>query len=138
MPDANTQPNQWGVTLAVSDEQILDDLLDWTWGECRDPVPVAQTVFSVIREQTMACLDDNGETVVVGLCEFAIPLHLSLTELLDEWIEVRAGRQTGTIDVDQDRIVAAGLIQRLNATVAKLRAALEPAALEPQDADNAA
>ena len=133
MPDADIQPNEWGVTLAISDEQILNDLLDWTWGECRDPVLAAQTVFRVIREQTMACLDDNGETIVVGLCEFDIPLHISLTELLDEWIEVRAGRQTRTIDVDQDRLAAANLIQRLNATVAKLRAALEP-----QDADHAA
>jgi hypothetical protein len=99
----------------------------------RDPVLAAQTVFSVIREQTMASLSDDATTVVVGLCEFEIPLEISLTELLGEWIEVRAGHQTRTIGVDQDRLAAAGLIQRLEATIAKLRAALEP-----QDAGHAA
>jgi hypothetical protein len=133
MPDADIQPNQWGVTLAISDEDIRRDLKRWDWGDWHHPIQIASIVFNVVREQTMASLSDDATTVVVGLCEFEIPLEIGLDELLDEWIVMRAGCYTGTLG-DPDRAPAEALIQRLEATIAKLRAALEP----QHDADHAA
>jgi hypothetical protein len=121
-------PNEWGVTFETSDEQIADDLKRWDWSNQTDPISVATLVLRVIREQTMADLGDDGETIAMGLFEHEMPLTIGLSRLLDTWIGDRTNRD-GKID-GKDAEAAAQLADRLEATVRKLRECIAPAVIE--------
>ena len=118
------RPNAWGVTLATTDEAMTADLQRWDWGGRTDPRDVALLVFEVIRDQTMASFEDDGDTVEIGLFEFEMPLRVSLAELVGDWIAMRTDHQTGKLS-EEERPVAAAMLERLTATVAKLRESLD-------------
>ena len=93
MPDAAIQPNAYGVTLEATDEAIARDLDRWDWGhDPTNPKAVAAIVMRVIREQTMACIDDNGDKLCFGLFEHEADLTAGLANLVDHFIDVRCDR----------------------------------------------
>lgn len=119
----NYTPNQWGVTFEVTDEFIAADLQRWNWGDQTDPVSVATTVLSSIREQTMAALDDDGDKIIMGLFEHDMELTVSLSSLVDYWITTRENPQSGNID-DAHAEAAMQMAERFEKFAATLRTRL--------------
>lgn len=143
------EPNEWGVTLDVTDEAVAKDLDRWDWGDSEPleavqrlveavdalvrgvqharlvqaiSVSAARAVISEIRKQTMANIDADG-TVTMGLFEFEMPLRVSLRELVDGWIGARSGVGVG---VGREYVAEAEQLAALLETLAaRLRDALQ-------------